>query len=182
MDTEHTCAVAARRLDLSGGSYGGLLDVSEVEMPYGAGGAEARYPPAMVAFRVAPDRQSVLVLSRDVPAAGQVVRVRWTAAHAVTAEASTVPAELDALVTLGAAGFAAIAYSMPAADYFAYDDGETVGRVDDSMVAKEWRVRGAEQLRVFRAELGRLRERRARTGRPWVSWRRAAMRNEPAEV
>ncbi len=172
-DTEHTCGAASRILDLSGAPYAGaLLDVSEVEMPYGAAGGEARFPPELVAFQLDAGRTKLRLLSREVPAAGQVVRVRWSSAQAVTASSTTVPVELDALVALGAAGFACLAYSTPAGDNFKYEDGETVGQVDDSMIGPEWRRRGREHLATFRAELGKLGQRRARTGRPWVSWGR----------
>jgi hypothetical protein len=169
-DTEHTCAAAGRSLDLSGGAYAGLAGVDEVEVPYGEGGSAARYPPALVPFRLSADRTRLLLLTEAAPAAGQVVRVRWTAAHAVTAGSTTVPAELDALVCLGAGGYAMGAFSTPAADNFRYDDGQTVGAVDDSMVPKEWRARAAAALARFREGLGTLAQARARTGRPWVAW------------
>ncbi len=104
-DTEHTVVAASRTVSLSGAPYvGALLEVCEVEYPYGVGGVQARYPPGMVAFRVSPDRTRLLLLTEEVPAAGSVLRVRWAAAHLVTAGSSTVPVVLDALVALGAAG------------------------------------------------------------------------------
>jgi hypothetical protein len=131
---------------------------------------EATFPPSLVPFALNAARTAVRVLSKDVPAAGQVVRVRWAALHGVTVGSTTVPAELDALVAMGAAGFACLGYSTPAADNFSYRDQETAGDVDDSMIAPEWRRRGEALLGQFRAELGRLAQRRARTGRAWVNW------------
>ncbi len=170
-DTEHA-ATAVRIQTLAAGTYPGLLDVSEIEQPYGAAGVNATNPPSLVPFRLVSSLGSVRLLGRDVPAAGDVLRIRWTAAHAITAGATTVPVDLDALLILGALGHASRAYSSPAADNFRYEDGEVVGAVDDSMVAREWRLRGDGYLQEFRAELRRLRERRARTGRPWSTWGR----------
>ncbi|HEU5314707.1 MAG TPA: hypothetical protein VFX49_01250 [Chloroflexota bacterium] len=171
IDTEHTIAVASRRVGLGGAPYAGaLIDVLEVEEPYGAGGAASEVPPALRAFRVAADRSFLSLLTGDVPAVGAVARIRWTAAHAVTVGASTVPVELDGVVAMGAAGYAMLAYSTPAADNFRYDDGATVAGVDDSMIPREWRQRAEEWLRRFREELERLRVRRSLSGSHWITW------------
>lgn len=169
-DTEHTAGAASRTISLTGGTFTGLTGVSEVEFPYGAAGVEAAFPPALVPFRVGANGTSVLVLSADVPAATSVLRVRWQKAHLIDAASSTVPVRYDPLLALGAAGFACLAYSSPAADNFRYEDGAVVAQVDDTRVPVEWRTRGLAYLAQFRAELGRLQQERARTGRPWVSW------------
>jgi hypothetical protein len=167
-DTEHTCS-ASRIQTLPGGTYPGLIGVAEVEQPYGAGG---EYPPRLIPFKLAAGNGSLRLLGRDVPAAGDVIRIRWLRAHVVDAGSSTVGVEYDPLLSLGAAGYACLSYSSPAADNFRYEDGAAVAQVDDSMVPREWRARGALYLGQFRAELGRLRSLRARTGRPWISWGR----------
>ena len=169
-DTEVVLASASRTVALPGGSFPGLIDVAEVEHPYGAAGAEATFPPTILPFRVAPDRSSVLLLVTDVPAAGAHVRVRWTSAHAVAEATTTVPAEVDAIVMLGATGYAMSAYSTPAADNFKYDDGAMVAGVDDSMIPKEWRARAQALLERFQAELKRLKRRLALESSASVSW------------
>ncbi len=169
-DTEVVLASASRTVALPGGTFPGLLAVDEVEHPYGAAGAEATFPPTLPPFRLAPDRASLVLLVKEMPAAGARVRVRWTSAHAVSEASTTVPAELDATLGLGAAGFAMAAYSTPAADNFKYDDGATVAGVDDSMIPKEWRARAEAALERFRAELARLKRGRTRDTRGAVSW------------
>ncbi len=171
-DTEVVLVSASRSVALPGGTFPGLIDVDEVEHPYGVAGAEATFPPTLPPFRVAPDRASLTMLIEDVPAAGAHVRVRWTSAHAIAEVSTTVPAELDATLTLGAAGFAMTAYSTPAADNFKYDDGATVAGIDDSMIPKEWRGRAQSCLDRFHAELALLKRRRALDSTRTVSWAR----------
>ena len=171
LDTEHTISTSSRRVSLGGAPFAGaLLGVLEVEEPYGAGGSASQVPLALRAFRLAADRSSLTLLDGDVPAAGSVARIRWTAAHAVLAGSTTVPVELDQLVTLGAAGYAALAYSTPAADNFKYDDGATVAGVDDTMIPREWRARSEAYLAQFREGLDRLRYRRSFSGTHWITW------------
>ena len=170
-DTEHVVAAASRSVAL-GGSFAGILEVEEVEIPYGAAGAEATYPPTLVPFKLSADKASVYVFSPEVPAASQRIRIRWTSAHSITAGSTTVPTELDSLVALGAYGFCALAYSTPAADNFRYEDGTTAAQVDDSMIPAEWRARSNGALAAFRGQLRKLAEVRARSGRRWVSWGR----------
>lgn len=176
-DTEHAAA-ASRIQTLPGGTYPSLIEVAEVEQPYGAAGATAQHPPRLVPFRLAADRASVRLLGRDVPTAAEVLRIRWTRRHTLDGATTTVPVEYDPLLALGAAGFACLAFSSPAADNFRYEDGQVVGNVDDSMVAPEWRRRGLEYLSEFRLRLAKLREDRARVGRPWISWGRSPLTPE----
>ena len=168
-DTEYTVPIASRTVALPGGTFPGLVEIEEVEHPYGPAGSEARFPAALVPFRLAPDKASMMLMTEEVPGAGTHVRIRWAAAHAVTAGGSTLPAELELTVTEGAAGHAMLAYSTPAADNFKYEDGATVAGVDDSMIPKEWRVRGEAYLARFREELGKLRRRRYADSRRMVS-------------
>ena len=169
-DTEVVLSVASRTVPLASGTFGGLIEVDEVEHPYGLAGALATYPPTLVGFRLAPDRGSVFLMVEDVPAAGARVRVRWTAAHSITVSTSSVPADLDPVVALGAAGHAMLAYSTPAADNFRYEDGATVATVDDSMIPKEWRARGQEYLGRFQAALAELRRRKLLSTARGVAW------------
>ena len=170
VDTEVVLGSASRVVPLASGSFPGLMEVDEIEWPYGLNGSEATVPPGMVAFRVAQDRGSVRLLTEEVPAAGARVRVRWCSAHVVAEGSTTVPTELDGLVAGGAYGFACAAYSTPAADNFKYEDGATVAGVDDSMIPKEWRARAGEALERFREGLAGLKRRRALGGPRAVSW------------
>jgi hypothetical protein len=169
-DTELVLASATRTIPLPAGTFPGLISVDEVEYPYGAAGAEATFPPTLPPFRVAPDRASLLLLADDLPAAGARLRVRWTSPHTIAEASTTVPAELDATLALGAAGFAMQAYSTPAADNFKYDDGATVAGVDDSMIPKEWRTRAQAALEQFQSELARLKRARRLDTRGSLSW------------
>ena len=96
--------------------------------------------------------------------------MRWASKHTVDLVTSTVPEEHEALVALGAYGYACLAYSTPAADNFRYQDGMAASLVDDTAIPGEWRQRSEAALGQFRAELERLRQQRARSGRPWVTW------------
>jgi hypothetical protein len=146
---EQTLATTAgsRELDLT--SLEGLVAVEAVEWPVG------RQPPAQVEWRLAPDRQTLTLLTPAAPG-GEIARVRWSSRHVVDGMASTVPAEHEALVSLGAYGFAALAYSTPAADNFRYQDGATASLVDDTAIPVEWRQRGEGALAAFRRQLERL--------------------------
>ena len=161
VDTEVVLATATRSVALPAGTFPGLIDVEELEHPYGAGGSAATSPPTLPPFRVSPDRAAVLILTEEVPAAGSRVRVRWSSAHAVAEASTTVPTELDQVLSRGAYGFACLAYSTPASDNFTYEDGATVAGVDDTMIAKSWRDRATEALTDFHRSLDRLELRRA---------------------
>lgn len=78
------------------------------------------------------------------------------------------------MVATGAAGYAMLAYSTPAADNFKYDDGATVAGVDDSMIPREWRARYRVAVGEWREFLGELRQRRRAEvlGGARVSWSR----------
>ena len=159
-DTEVVVAVSGRKVELASGGFPGLMEVEEVEWPYGLNGSEARYPAALRVYELAPDRGSVGLLMEEVLPAGARVRVRWCSAHSVTEGSTTVPAELDGLVVRGAYGLACLAYSTPASDNFRYEDGATVAAVDDTMIPKEWRARGEAALEEMREGLEGLKRRR----------------------
>src|SRR6266508_444549 len=75
-DTELLLTSASRTIPLPGATFPTLLDVDEIEHPYGLAGAEATNPPSLVPFRLAPDCASVLLLAEDVPAANARLRIR----------------------------------------------------------------------------------------------------------
>ena len=100
--------------------------------------------------------------------------MQWTKGHTLDglneATSTTVPEELVELLLLGAYGFAAWAYSTPAADNFRYQDGAQLAQVDDSMIAPEWRARGEQALTVFRARLADVQRSRVVQAASTVVW------------
>lgn len=174
----------SRRVDLSG--LAGLWDVEAVEWPTGA------YPRRWRRFELAPDKQSVTLLVTAPPSAAEDVLVQWAKGHTLDgldgATSTTIPEECAELLLLGAYGFAAWAYSTPAADNFRYQDGAQFAQVDDSMIAPEWRERGVYALETFRARLADLQRSRVVQAastvvwsepRPAPRWPRTAAGREP---
>lgn len=174
----------SRRVDLSGLS--GLWDVEAVEWPTGA------YPRRWRRFELAPDKRSVTLLVTAPAAAAEDVLVQWAKGHTLDgldgATRTTLPEECTELLLLGAYGFAAWAYSTPAADNFRYQDGAQFAQVDDSMIASEWRARSVYALETFRARLADLQRSRAVQAastvvwsepRPAPRWPRTAAGREP---
>lgn len=155
-DATLTTTAGSRTLSLA--ALAGLWDVAEVEWPAG------EYPPRLVAWTLAPDRQSLTLLAPAAPG-GEDARVRWCSKHALDLASSTVLEEHEALLALGAYGFAAGAYSTPAADNFRYEDGATAALVDDTAIPQEWRRRSEAALAAFRAQLAQLAAARAASAR-----------------
>jgi len=160
---DQTLATTAGSRDVSVAALAGLWAVEEVEWPLG------QYPPALVDWRLSADRQTLTLLVPGAPA-GEQVRVRWTSKHTVDLSTSTVLEEHEALVALGAAGFACYAYSTPSADNFRYEDGATAALVDDTAIPLEWRRRGDALLQEFRHQLGLLAAARTHGGRNRAVW------------
>ena len=122
--TLRTTAVS-RRVDLSGLS--GLWDVEAVEWPTGA------YPRRWRRFELAPDMQSLNLLVTAPPSDAEDVLVQWAKGHTINgldgATHTTVPEELVELLLTGAYGFAAWAYSTPAAETSAIRTGRSLPRL-----------------------------------------------------
>ncbi len=91
----------SRDLDLS--TLDGRLAVDAVEYPAG------QYPPAFVPFSIWGETLTLQVDSA--PPAGEDVHVRYSAAHTLDAEGTTVPDALHDLVATGAAAYAAIEWA-----------------------------------------------------------------------
>ena len=169
-DTELAHPQSSRTIALSPATFPSLIDVDEVEYPYGLAGAEATYPPTLPPFRLAPDRLSLLLLTDAVPASGSRLRIRWSSPYSIQEGSTSVPTDLDPTVALGAAAHAMFAYSTPASDNFKYDDGATVAGIDDSMIPKEWRTRAQASLTQFQSTLSTLKRRRVSSSSRTVSW------------
>lgn len=163
---DSTLTTAAGSRDLSLAALIGLWAVVEVEWPVG------QYPRRLVPFELSPDRQTLTLRVAAAPAAAESVRARWTAKHTVDATTSTVLEEHEALISLGAYGYACLAYSTPASDNFQYQDGAPAAAVDDTMIPREWRERAAAVLHEFRDTLVALARDRALAAAGRVVWSR----------
>ncbi|MCC7355486.1 MAG: hypothetical protein IT330_17225 [Anaerolineae bacterium] len=124
--TTLTLAAAGREVSLSG--VNGLLRPLRVWWPYTA--SEPEYPPAWVHW----DLHGPATLFLDVadePQANDVVRLFYTALHTIegldSAAATTVPADDEETIILGAAGYAALARAAYATEAVTLS-GETPAR------------------------------------------------------
>jgi len=143
---------ASREIDIS--SLTDRIAVTAVEYPVD------RYPKRLRHFEVWGDTLTLLVDA--MPAPGGVVYVYYTAAHTLGDEESTLPAHLEDVVVVGAAGYAALEYAAYAMNRV------TVGGAG---TAEQLAAFGRDRLMQFRQELSSLkRERRCalRTGELWT--------------
>ncbi len=151
-----------REYDLSAAGLDEALFVSEVWHPYHVG--EPEYPPPVVPWRLLDDRTLFL----DVPAvhAGEGIRVFYARAHAIEgldgAAATTLTAEQEALVALGAAGYAALQRAQ-----------EAIGQINvTGQAPRLWRDWGEARLCHFRTRLSELARREMQWRQTWTAaWR-----------
>lgn len=143
-------------------SLGTITTILSVEWPVPLAGVtgEAPRPP----WRHDEEAGSVTLVGPGVPA-GEPVRIRWSGPHVVDGSGSTIPEGDEALVILGAAGHACMAFGTPASDNFRYTDGEGGAAVDDTAIGPEWRSRADELLARFDRDLRRLGGLRSRSVR-----------------
>ena len=141
----------SRDLDLA--SLAGRIAVDAVEYPAG------QYPPALVAFSIWGD---VLTLVVDAaPSEGEDVQVRYSAAHVLDEEGTTVPDALHDLVATGAAAYAAIEWASYATNRI------NVGGDD---VWRRYLAWGQDRLASFSRALAKHgRERRLKSRRLYVA-------------
>lgn len=141
----------SRDLDVSGLS--GLVAVDGVEFPAG------QYPPALVAFSVWGD---TLTLEVDAaPSAGDEATIRYSAAHTLDGDGTTVPEVLLDLVATGAAAYAAIEWASYATNRI------NVGGDD---VWRRYLAWGQDRLASFSRALAKHgRERRLKSRRLYVA-------------
>jgi len=93
----------AESRDLSLGALADLVAVEAVEYPVG------KYPPSYVPFSLWADTLTLLV--DEVPLSAQPINVYYSRMHTLDADTSTVPPELEEVVTAGAAAYAAIEWA-----------------------------------------------------------------------
>lgn len=121
----------------------GLLDVEGVEHPVNL------HPACFVPFS---RWGSSLTLQVDTPPArGDQLRVFYTKLHTIDATSSTVPAQLEDTVAMGAAAYASLAWASYAANRVNLGGEDT---------ARRYRVWGNERLEAFQLALGRAASRR----------------------
>ena len=134
------------------------LFITEVWHPYTD--AEPEYPPRSVAWRLIVD--DTLYLDVDCVDAGDGVRVFYAQAHTIQdldgATATTLNAEQEELVCLGAAGYAALQRAQ-----------EAIGQVNVTAQAPRlWRDWGQARLYEFRTRLNQLARREMQWRTAWT--------------
>lgn len=148
-----TLATSEGSRDLDLASLDGRIAVDGVEYPVG------QYPPALVAFSIWGETLTLDVDSA--PSEGEDVLVRYSAAHTLDAEGTTVPEALHDLVATGAAAYAAIEWASYATNRI------NVGGDD---VWRRYLAWGQDRLATFSRALAKHgRERRLKSRRLYVA-------------
>lgn len=147
-----------REYSLSAAGVGDMLFLTEVWHPYAAGDPE--YPPRAVAWRLLDD--DTLFLDTVQVNGGEGIRVFYARAHTLEgldgAAVTTLSAEQEELVCLGAAGYAALQRAQ-----------EAIGQVNVSGQAPRlWRDWGEQRLRRFRTRLNHLARREMQWRTSWT--------------
>jgi len=136
-------------------SLADCLWIEEVWWPY----EEGEYPPRLVPFEVR--EGEIFLYTEAVPVAGDVVHVLYAGGHVISgldgAVETTVPGEWRGVLTLGAAGYAALAKASAMAREYVWPSGAA-----DSM--RDW---GEIMLALFQA---RLKAMRPAAVQAWVTW------------
>ena len=146
-----TTTAGSRDLDLSG--LAGVIAVDGVEFPAG------QYPPAFVPFAIWGDTLTLELAGA--PLDGEEVNVRYSAAHTLDDEGTTVPDALHDLVATGAAAYAAIEWASYATNRI------NVGGDD---VWRRYLAWGQDRLASFSRALAKHgRERRLKSRRLYVA-------------
>jgi len=144
---------------------GAIATILGVEWPIpapGEGGIPGRPP-----WRHDPEVGTITVVGPSVPA-GETARIEWSTPHVVTETVGTIPEGDAAVIAIGAAGHACMAWSTGTADNFRYADNEGATTVDDTAAGPEWRARAQAHLDRFDRDLKRLTTARARSTRARV--------------
>ncbi len=132
---------ASRQLDIT--DLADLTRVVSVEYPVGG------YPRRLRHFELW--GSTLTLLTDTMPEAGAPVIVYYHARHTVDSLSSTVPAHLEDLVLLGAAGYALLGYLAATHDRVRIGDGRTAG---------ELRAHANDLLMQFRQDLTSLKRER----------------------
>jgi hypothetical protein len=132
----------SRELDVSG--LASLVSIDAVEYPVDED------PRRFVQWSLWAEVLEMLI--DETPGDAEDVDVYWTALHLVDGDGSTVPAQYDALLLTGAAGYAAVEWSS-----YATNRANVAGPV----AVRDYGSWGQERLRVFQQGLRRLRRLRS---------------------
>ena len=135
----------SREIDIS--SLTDRVSVDKVEFPID------EHPRIFQRFSV---YQDTLTMIGDYEGDGEDCYIFWSAVHTLDADSSTLPAHLEDVVAMGAAGFAAVS----ASQY--HSDRANIG---GDQVDRDYAYWGRDRLREFRAQLKQHgRNRKLRTG------------------
>ena len=157
-----TATIAAqddvREYSLAAAGVTGLLFITEVGYPYDSG--EPAYPPRSVPWRLLDDDTLFLDVASVV--GGEMIRLFCARPHTLEgldgAAATTLSAEQEELLCLGAAGYAALQRAQDA-----------IGRVNVSLQAPQlWREWGESRLHAFRARLVQIARREGQWHTAWT--------------
>ncbi len=153
-----TASEGVREYGLAAAGIADALYVTEVWHPYTPAGPE--HPPRGVAWRLLDD--DTLFLDVDTVFAGEGIRIFYARPHAIEgldgAATTTLTPEQEELVTLGAAGYAALQRAQ-----------ESIGQVNVSTQAPRlWRDWGEARLREFRTRLNQLARRELQWRATWT--------------
>lgn len=143
-------------------TLGTITTILGVEWPIpvaGTTGIVARPP-----WRHDVEANAITLVGSSVPT-GDLIRLTWSGPHIVDTSTCTVADADEALVLLGASGYACLAYGTAASDNFRYTDGEAGAMVDDTTIGPEWRARATGLLERFDRDLKRIAGLRARSVR-----------------
>jgi hypothetical protein len=148
-----------REYGLAAAGITDALFITEVWHPYSAGAPE--YPPRGAAWRLLDD--DTLFLDVDTVLAGEGIRVFYARPQAIEgldgAAASTLTPEQEELVTLGAAGYAALQRAQ-----------DSIGQVNVTAQAPRlWHDWGEHRLHEFRTRLNRLARREMQWRATWTA-------------
>lgn len=151
-----TLTLSASGREISVSTVTGLLDVTEVWVPYTA--ASPEYPPNIRGFIHWPDLVIVRVNGDYEPAAGDVVRLFYTKLHTLnaldSASATTFPENDDSVLVTGAAGYAATGRALDLAEKVTID----------RLTSQQVRAWGLSKLQEFRSKLRGIARSRAGSG------------------
>lgn len=134
----------SRELDVSASELADLVRIEAVEYPVD------EEPRRYVQWSLWADTLEMLI--PETPGDSEDVDVYWTALHSVDDQGSTVPAQYDALLLTGAAGYAATEWASYATNR---------ANVAGPGAVRDYGSWGEERLRVFRLGLRNLRRLRS---------------------
>jgi hypothetical protein len=127
-----TITLAADGREIATSTLTGIIDVAEVWCPYDS--SDPEFPPYRRPFRFWKDIAKLYVIGSYEPQSADVVRVFYTALHTLNGldseTSTTLPAEHDSIVALGASGYAAQSRALDISEQISVDR-DTANRLKD---------------------------------------------------